>query len=295
MPQIDRHRNRNIPIEFVFFDTLTSLPYEDRISIILISSGSATLKINEQIIVVKSPSVLCISKYDSIGLINSKHLSAKTFSFDPWYIKACLTFENLNANIKIDTAQEHNRQMLYLFVNHKEYFQGVFELTPNHYLRINEILSFIGAETYAQSDRFWTCRIRRLLLQILNIIFDLFVDQRKLHFYEKPEQNNVSLCVNYIHSNYKNDITLSQLTSLVHSNRTTLNIQFKKQLNTTAMNYLLDYRIEIAKELLSNTNLKVSEISSACGFKYDTYFIKQFTQKVNQSPIEYRKFIWSQK
>ena len=148
----------------------------------------------------------------------------------------------------------------------------------------------IGAETYAQSDNYWTCRIRRMLRQTLNCIFDIYVDQCKLKFYELSENTNpVTTCTDYIHDNYQNDITLGSLCELVHLNRTTLNQRFKQQLNCTCIEYLLHYRLKISQELLSNTNLKIDDIATQCGFKYSSYFNRQFTKCLGITPSEFRK------
>lgn len=95
MPQTDRHKKREIPIEFDFYNTLDKLPVEKRCTIIMISCGSTTIKINEHFQTVNAPAVLCISQYDKFQCIEKSHLSAKAFHFDPWYIKACLRFEIL--------------------------------------------------------------------------------------------------------------------------------------------------------------------------------------------------------
>lgn len=290
MPQTDRHKDRIIPIEFNFYDTLENLPVKDRVSIILITDGNVTLKINNHISYLASPCVICMSKYDSVELIHSVNLSAKSFHFDPWYIKACLAFENLDEEIEIEEQQIYNRRMLYMFTKHHDNFQGIFSLTPQNYIRLNELMLMIGAETYAQSDGFWTCRIRRMLLQVINCIYDIFSDQRKLKFFEVPETGSpATICAEYIHTNYNRNITLNDLCSIVNLNRTSLNQKFKRQFSCTCMEYLMNYRLKIAQELLSNTNMKIDEIAENCGFKYDTYFIRQFTEKLGISPSKYRK------
>ena len=79
------------------------------------------------------------------------------------------------------------------------------------------------------------------------------------------------------------------LCKLVGVNRTSLNEKFKEQYQCTCMEYLLRYRLKIAQELLSNTNLKVAEIAENCGFKYGTYFEKQFKKRLGITPAMYRK------
>lgn len=290
MPQTDRHKERSIPIEFDFYNTLENLPACGRCSIVLITCGTATININSHFQTVSAPSVMCLSKYDTFSPVSSENLSAKAFHFDPSYIKACLTFDNLDDEIEIDGRYTYDREMLYMFTRHSGNFQGIFRLTPQQYLHINELMLMIGAETFAQSDGFWTCRIRRMLLQALNCIYDIFVDQRKLHFFELSENTNpVTTCTDYIHVNYNQDISLETLCSLAGLNRTSLNEKFKEQCQCTCMEYVLRYRLTIAQELLSNTNLKIAEIAENCGFKYGTYFEKQFKKRLGITPAMYRK------
>ena len=290
MPQQDRHKDRTIPIEFDFYDKLDCLPKDERCSVVLLTCGSATIKINSHIRQLNSPCALCLSHYDTMELIHSENLSAKAFHFDPWYIKAVLCFENLNDSIDIDEQYTYDRIKLYMFTRHTEQFQGIITLTPQSYIHINELMLMIGAETFSQSDGFWTCRIRRMLLQLINSLYDIFVDQRKLKFFEAPAgYNPASICAEYIHNHYAENITLGMLCELVNLNRTSLNQKFKAQFSCTCMEYLLNYRLKISQELLSNTNMKIHEIAESCGFKYDTYFVRQFTSKLGISPAMYRK------
>ncbi|MCM1112932.1 MAG: AraC family transcriptional regulator [Muribaculum sp.] len=290
MPQQDRHKDRTIPIEFSFYDTLEALPVKERCSVVLLTCGDAVLKINGSIRRLQSPCVLCASQYDTIELIHSDHLSAKSFHFDPWYLKDCLCFDNLEDSVEIDPQYLYERTQLYLFTQHHEQLQGIFFLTPQNYIRINELMLMIGAETFSQSDGFWTCRIRRMLRQLINCIYDIYVDQRKLKLFDAPEDHNpASICAEYIHARYAEHIVLDTLCRLVNLNRTSLNRLFKAQFSCTCMEYLLNYRLKIAQELLSNTNTKISEIAESCGFHYDTYFIRQFTAKLGVSPAAYRK------
>ena len=87
---------------------------------------------------------------------------------------------------------------------------------------------------------------------------------------------------------YEN-ITLNALCELVNLNRTSWNQKFKAQFCCTCMEYLLNYRLKISQELLSNSNMKIHEIAESCGFNYDSYFVKQFTAKLGISPAKYRK------
>lgn len=59
---------------------------------------------------------------------------------------------------------------------------------------------------------------------------------------------------------------------------------FKTVMGTSAINYLNEYRLNIANSLLLNTNKQVQEIASLCGFNDVGYFCKLFKKRFNKSP-----------
>lgn len=294
MSQNDRHRTRIVPIEFEAHESFFALPLDERVSIVLISNGKVSMMLNDKAVTLSAPCVMLISKYDKIKLIEETRLAAKSFSFNPIFMNSSLSFERLKANDFFELEDEHDRNMMNLFMCRDEYYDGTMDLPANTYLRISEWLAIMGTEVYAQSDGYWTCRIRRYLLQTLYLLDDIYTDRKTPHTV-KREKSSIDILLEYIHVNYSSDITLNVLCDLVHLNRTTLNHKFKEQVGFTSMDYLLRHRIKIACEALSHTNLSLAEISEAIGFKYDTYFIKQFTTKMGQSPTEYRQSFWARK
>ncbi len=67
-----------------------------------------------------------------------------------------------------------------------------------------------------------------------------------------------------------------------------LNRLIKAYTQKTLHEYLLDYRIQMAKNLLVTTSLTVTQIAEKIGFVSYTYFIKFFREKTGQSPLKYR-------
>ena len=288
MPQNDRHRSRVVNIEFEANEQFETLPLAERVSIVLISNGKASLFLNDKPITLSAPCVMLISQYDSVKLIEATRLAAKSFSFIPTFLNSSLTFDRLRVNDFFELEDEHDRNMMDLFLKRDAYYDGTIDLPAKTYLRISEWLAIMGTEVFAQSDGMWTCRIRRYLLQMLYLLEDIYIN-RKSPNTVKREKSPIDILLEYIHINYSSDISLDDLCGLVHINRTTLNRKFKQQTGCTAMEYLLKHRIKIACEALSHTNLSLAEISEAIGFRYDTYFIKQFTTKMQQSPTAYRQ------
>lgn len=63
---------------------------------------------------------------------------------------------------------------------------------------------------------------------------------------------------------------------------------YKQIFHTGAMDDVIKSRIHHAKYLLSTTALSVKEISSLCGYKNETHFMRQFKSCEGMTPSEYR-------
>ncbi|MBQ6781308.1 MAG: helix-turn-helix transcriptional regulator, partial [Treponema sp.] len=71
-------------------------------------------------------------------------------------------------------------------------------------------------------------------------------------------------------------------------NRTDLNKLFKKETGMTAIKYLIDLRLRIARSLLKDTDLPVERIAEQTGFSDSTHLERLFKQKYQMSPGEAR-------
>lgn len=291
MPQNDRHRRRVVDIEFEANEEFIALPLKERVSIVLITNGKASFLLNEKAVTLTAPCIMLISQYDNLKFIEGTRLAAKSFSFNPIFMNSSLTFVRLLSDCFIEIEDKHDRNLINMFLIRDQYYNGTMDLPAKTYLRLSEWLAIMGTEVFAQSDGYWTCRIRRYLLQTLYLLEDIFIERKNPQAIKRTK-SIVDILFEYIHTNYSNDITLEDLCRVVHVNRTSLNRKFKAQSGFTAMEYLVHHRIRIACDALSHTNLSLAEIAEAIGFKYDTYFIKQFIKRMGMTPTEYRKKMW---
>lgn len=93
----------------------------------------------------------------------------------------------------------------------------------------------------------------------------------------------------YVKNNYNEDITLSYFAKKYYLNTSYLGFIFKQKMGVSFNKYLNIRRMEEAKKLLKNTDLKIYEIASKVGFKDSGYFSRKFESYTNLSPIEFRK------
>ena len=64
---------------------------------------------------------------------------------------------------------------------------------------------------------------------------------------------------------------------------------FKEIINDTPINYLIQIRLEKAKELLREGKISIQDISKQIGYDDPYYFSKLFKKKYGLAPSEYRK------
>lgn len=64
---------------------------------------------------------------------------------------------------------------------------------------------------------------------------------------------------------------------------------FKRKMGMTCKDFIKNYRINLAKELLQNTDLSIQQISEKTGYATIYYFSQQFKQVTGESPGNFRK------
>ena len=84
-------------------------------------------------------------------------------------------------------------------------------------------------------------------------------------------------------------LSLKKISELNYVNPSYLSRIFKEVSGTTFMDYLVHARIDKAKKLLENTNLKIYEIAEIVGIADPNYFSKYFKKYTNYTPAQYKE------
>lgn len=101
-------------------------------------------------------------------------------------------------------------------------------------------------------------------------------------------EDHIIKALDYIHHNYTYDIKISDVARYISIDRTYLYKLFMTYKNLSPQQYLIRHRLNIAGELLMDTNLNVTEIAFSCGFKDASSFNKHFKKHFNITPLQYR-------
>lgn len=92
-----------------------------------------------------------------------------------------------------------------------------------------------------------------------------------------------------IELNYRENLSLKSLSEKYYINSAYLGQLFKKNYGVSFKDYLNNYRLEKASELLIRTNNKVCHIAESVGYNNLDYFINKFVRLKGKTPLQYRK------
>ncbi|HAA25535.1 MAG TPA: DNA-binding response regulator [Ruminiclostridium sp.] len=93
----------------------------------------------------------------------------------------------------------------------------------------------------------------------------------------------------YIDKNYGDyDLTIQKISNYLHISPSYFSMIFKKEAGETFLNYLIGIRINAAKELMQDPDLKIFEIAERVGYPDLNYFSYFFKKNTGMSPREYR-------
>lgn len=93
----------------------------------------------------------------------------------------------------------------------------------------------------------------------------------------------------FIEENYKSEIRLSTLAEIAGISDVALSRLFKAKVGKSLSDYIIDVRLGYAEELLCETDIPVSEVSSECGFNNLSNFNRIFKKYRFCSPMELRE------
>jgi len=92
----------------------------------------------------------------------------------------------------------------------------------------------------------------------------------------------------FIADNYETDLSLADLARVAGMSTFHFAREFKRTTGTTPHQYLIKFRVEHAKALLSKSEMPLVEVSSRSGFSHQSHFTRLFRRLTGTTPQSYR-------
>mgnify|MGYP000845945557 FL=1 len=99
----------------------------------------------------------------------------------------------------------------------------------------------------------------------------------------------VVLCLDYIYSHTHYRITIREVAEYLRLSESYLSRLFKKEMGISFSQYILNLKIDKAKNLLRFSEYSIGEITYYLGFSNESHFIQTFQKRVGETPNRYRR------
>ncbi len=126
----------------------------------------------------------------------------------------------------------------------------------------------------------------------LSLIFSIFIDKVKT----KKQENTIDIrkkcvnkAINFVKINFSEITSVEEIADFVGYNRSYFSNIFRTETGKSIKQYLNNYRIKKAVELLDTTNFNIDYVAQSVGYKNYFSFEKRFKKIMNCTPTEYRK------
>jgi len=146
-------------------------------------------------------------------------------------------------------------------------------------------------DTYKQMNQQKAC-YELAVQRNINRIFELI----SCNFHELPKTEATRIQINnqirlqkmlsYIYEKYAEPVTLEDIAIAADISRSEAGRCFQTYMGCSPIDALIQYRLQMAHQLLSERTQTLQQISYACGFNSVNYFSRQFKKKYGYAPSQ---------
>lgn len=155
-----------------------------------------------------------------------------------------------------------------------------------HYFgRRSPCLAYALYREYCEADDVSSLAIEGLLLQLLADA------ARQPRFVERSEPTWLLTVKDFVHSSFREPLTLSALGEVASVHPVYLATKFRKHCGCTIGEYVRRVRIEFARRALERSHLSLSKISAESGFYDQSHFTRTFKRLTGLTPGAYRETV----
>lgn len=251
--------------------------WHEEIEIVFIKKGTGEFKVDLNSYFLNEGDILIIKPFSlhSMHPINDICCSWNAMVFDLGILNSATTDGCLIQYFAPILNGEHQ---LPLIINKER--SGYNEI----FMCINEILDCFNTKKTA-----FELRLKSFLFYLFSLLYmNNLVLKKKAAPLTNEATRKIKLILNYIHENYMNDLSISDISASCNLSQYYFMKFFKKHLGITCTEYINIYRLEIASKLLNTSDSSITEISFETGFNSVSYFNKLFKDKFKLTPKEFR-------
>ena len=143
-------------------------------------------------------------------------------------------------------------------------------------------------EMYAGNYEDNALLIKARLFEIIYHLQNQIVSVTKNSSYAK-KHSRLKKVISFIQENFSRPISIEEAAELINLSPNRFMKMFKEQTGLPFIQYVNDYRLELAAESILQGTKSITQIAFECGFESTSYFINLFHKKFGLAPVAYRK------
>jgi len=182
------------------------------------------------------------------------------------------------------------------FSTHKDISMKKLRMTAKNYNLDLEYMENLFSQS-TSTENYNTEMINSMLLIISEYFSDIYSTLISTHSTKSLNEMKIttnetyilSHALEFINNNYKDNITLTDITKFCNCSESYISHIFKKTMKINIKAYINKVRIEHSKELLLDSNLNISQIALKIGFNEPNYFSNVFREICGLSPSAFRQ------
>ena len=125
---------------------------------------------------------------------------------------------------------------------------------------------------------------------LMNMVrWQVFLLSQTIDYVSEVEQSDsiVQRAKNFVHEHYMEDISRTEVAAVVYLTPEYMAKMFKKETGISLKQYISDYRVQKAKEMLSSPTVRISDVAANVGFDNFSYFSTVFKKTTGYTPGEF--------
>lgn len=291
---VGRRKNASkvVLVECVKNGSLNNIDIKDKcFLLIILTKGKLEFEVCGEKISATAPSFLCFDETENPVLVSKSKARYTCIYFHPKFLNINMTFELLRSEKYGDIASTHDMFMLKPFTDKAR----VIPICESQLEKAERAADYMQRELEEQRDWYWSCRGRSYFMEIIITLERMYgligygIKHNKADNSPVTENPKLRDAVLYIEGHYGESITLSDISANAGINHTTLTALMKEELGCTAIEYLMKYRITVAKKQLAFTEVPIKDVANMVGFKTVQHFNRVFKEQTGKTPAEFRK------
>ncbi len=127
--------------------------------------------------------------------------------------------------------------------------------------------------------------IRDVQAEMIEYFTSRIQNIQRVYHYSKP----VMMTIEYIQQNLHQSIRMPELSEASFLSPSYLSVLFKKETGMSISDFILDLRLQTARNMLLHSDFSIAEISEILAFSSQSYFSAVFKKHCKQTPAQFRK------